>query len=396
MKNFELLTLSVVAATLVTMTGCSSDDDDSSSASGPSAPSEISTPVELNASAARNAMALIFRNQSIRPAPKRVHIPDNDRNTTQGNTEVRDCDISGTETTTYTETTIENGDASWSDIETESTVYDNCIDNDVAPYDTRTRNGTYTWTEEESYDPNTRINKTRDYEFADHTDFHENNNSKISKRTTYTALSMEEIMTAKGSSDFGEHISHQNGEMKYVETNADGNITNGNREVYGNVRYVEETVDSRSKKITINGFVTNYETNSSGIEKLSRGTYVNNYVIHWYRPDNSWKEEAVTVNGTIGDLCLGGSISISTNPVVHSNQYEYFDKDGNNPSTSSRSSTVLPYSGQQQVTGTNSATITYDYNTTKRTSATVKIGNETMVYGTWDEFLADSSCGNHP
>jgi len=392
MKNFELLTLSVVAATLVTMTGCSSDDDDSSSASGPSAPSEISTPVELNASAARNAMALVFRNQSIRPAPRRAHVPNNDRNTTQGNTEVRDCDIAGTETQSYTETTIDQGSAGESYRYSETTVYDNCIDNDVPPYDTRTRNGTKSYSEDDSYSAEDDLELSHWIENADYTDFRENNNSKISDKRTYTDYSSEENYSDDNTLE-KETLTH-NGTYTYVLTDADGKVIGGNRTIYGTYSFTSERVSSKMRKKSYNGFYSRYDTNSSGAEKLTQGTYYSNYVMHWYKPDtNKYKEEAVTVSGTVGDLCLGGSISISTSPVVHSNQYEYFDKDGNNPSTSSRSSTVLPYSGQQQVSGANSATITYEYNTTKRTSATVKIGNETMVYGTWSEFLADNSCG---
>jgi len=392
MKNFELLTLSVVAATLVTMTGCSSDDDDSSSASGPSAPSEISTPVELNASAARNAMALIYWDGRIQPAPLRIGIPDNDRNTSQSSTEIRDCDISGTETTTQSEVTTENGDAGWSHTETASVHYDNCIDNSTPPYDTHTRNGRYEETTESSYITETRTRRTREYVLEDYTSALENNNSKVSDIHTYTSHLKETIETR--SDNFRENFMHEDGEKKQVITDADGKVTGGERSLYGNIQMTAESVSSTSKKYTVNGFMSQYETNSTGDESIKEGVYFSNYVIHWYKPDRQDnQEEAVTVNGTIGDLCLGGSVTVSTAPVVHSNQYAYFDKDGNNPNPSSKSTTVLPYSGQQQIIGANSATITYDYNTTKRTSATVTIGNETMVYGTWDEFLADNSCG---
>jgi len=394
MKRIELLTLSVVTATLIMSTGCSSDDDDNK-ASGPTAPSEVSTPVELNASVARNAMALIYWNGGVKPSPVRKGNPGgNDGNTSEGGTEVRDCDISGTETTTYSYIETDDGNGGGSEIDTESVQYDNCIDNDESPYDTRTYNGTYTWTDEESYDAKSDTHVNRTYTFDNYTDFRENNNSKISERVTYSNYMMEEKEISKEEISFAQQIMNYDGEYKKVLTNDDGNVTGGERTVYGALSMTIELVKNDhnalvSKKFTANGFESNYETNSTGDETLEDGIYVSNYMIHWYKPDyeNNSNEEAVSVSGTIGGTCLGGSITISTDPLVRSNHNDYFDKDGH------QGSSVLPYSGQQHISGTNSATVAYDFNSTMNTSATVTIGNESKKYGTWSEFLADNSCG---
>ena len=403
MKNIELLTLSIATATLLVSTGCSSDDDSSPAASGPSAPSEISTPVELNASAARNALALVFNNHRIRPAGG-LPPPPVDGNSSNSGTSVRDCDISGTETTTGAETQSDLGNGSWSSVETETTTFDNCIDNsDNLSYDTYTQKGSDSYSYESNYNADTDLTSSVNSYSDNYSAAYENNTTQLSETRTYSSYTKESTNIYKGDTRSGwlprtKSTYTVNGEYERVDTDADGKAIDGYRNVYGAYSKVREYVyhdgSETSKKYTINGFRSYYDTNSTGDESLDRGHYFTNYVIHWYQPDSeNTREEAVTVSGTIGDLCLGGSITIATSPVIHSNQYEYFDKDGSASGDWSFSSSVLPYSGKQSISGSNSATITYDYNGTKQTSASVTIGDDTQVYGTWAELLADSTCG---
>ena len=396
MKKLELLTLSIVTATLIVATGCSDDDGDKK-ASGPSAPSKVTAPAELNTSSAHNAVALIYRTGSIRPAPKKDWGGrGGDGNVSESSTDVRDCDISGTETTTRSTTRIDNGDAGWSRMDSASYTFDNCIDyDDVYGYDKRTRNGVRSETVEDAYSAETDTQTTHAYGHLNYTDFYENNTTQKSRQQTYTDLTREFKGSVTDSLERRVLYRAENGEDKYIETDVNGNVIDGKRRVYS-INGTEERIADVSKEYTANGFFAHYETNSTGDESLKESDYYSNYTVHWYKPDtgddSDNREEAVTVNGTIGSTCLGGSITITTDPVVHSNQYAYFDKDGNNPNESQKSSSVLPYSGKQTISGANSATIIYDFNSTKNTSATITIGEESMKYGTWDEFLTDSSC----
>ena len=396
MKKIELLGLSLITAALVMTTGCSDDDDDKK-ASGPSAPSEISTPVELNASVARNALALVFEDGSISPAPMREPDRDGpDENSSESSTRVIDCDISGTMTITRSSVFTSTREVDWSGVITESKQYDNCMDNDDE-YDTRTRNGMESTTQEKSYTEETDTNMRREYIYRDYSDFHEDNNTHRSDKTTYTAYTKEKIETYQDSIERSTTYRLEDGERKAIERDAEGTILNGEREYYGTINMTRERINDISEDVTVNGFFAMYDVNATGGEKIIEGGYYSDYRVHWYEPDtgngSDSHEEAITVDGTIGNLCLGGSITISTAPVVHSNQYDYFDKDGNAPG-SAKSSTVLPYSGQQHISGANSATVTYDFNSTKNTSATVTIGSESKVYGTWSEFLADNNCSD--
>ena len=402
MKKIELLTLSIVTATLIVATGCS-DDDDTKQASGPSAPSESSTPVELNESVARNAVALIFGDSNgIRPAPKRGISFDS--NSSQNGTSVRDCDIEGEQTTHTSSVNTDLGNGNWSVVEVKDITYDNCIDvSDSPAYDTITKTGYDNSTVHVSYDAETSWVTEEERWDAHYTFVSENNTTKESNTDNYSiteesTLVYEEFakiaIVPKSAQvrrvDPRKMVSmheYTSGEVKNFNSDEDGNVTDGFHAIV-NITIDGEYVNSgsTSQKLTFNGFSADYDMNSSG-EKLTASEYYNNYVIHWYRPDpDNANEQAIKVSGTIGDLCLGGSITITTDPVIHSNQSDYKDK--NDASGHS----VLPYSGVQQISGSNDMSITFDYNTTMNTSATVKIGDTSMTYGTWSELLAGSSC----
>ena len=408
MKRIELLTLSVVTATLIVATGCSSDDDDKK-ASGPSAPQESAAPVELNESVARNAIALITRDNNSMMLPSAARGPD--RNISNSGTTIRDCDISGTVTTTYVHTETDLGNASWSEVDAGDQTYDNCVDNSGNPsFDTMTRTGTYSYRHEKTYDAETGLT-TEIYKDDGHsTSISENNNTQHSYTDNYSMTEESTIVyidngkLAPKANLMGPGFSPRttvsayfslNGEDKWVMTDDTGKIVDGGKTVAGafntTIEYVYDGSRHKvSEKSSTNGFISHYDINSSGDENLTSSSYFKDYVVHWYVPDNGsgsdGDEEAIKISGTIGDLCLGGSITIATDPTIFSNQVKYKDKDDNHGDD------VLPYAGAQQISGSNTLTVGFEHNATLNTSATVTIGSESKVYGSWAELLAGSSC----
>jgi len=400
MKKMELLGLSVVTAALIVSTGCSSSDDDSSS--GPSAPSEITQAVEMNVSVAQNAMALVSNNVNSLPelAPARVHArlaALKARSSEIGSgTQTYNCDVSGTYTEEWSYKTTGDVDTepnkSWSQEDNYSESYDNCIDdysgvNFVGDeLDERIKNGIYEYHAYSEYNSETNQSKGS---------YSSSNTVLKVKRSTTTKATITDMSNDNMSfeitydgideerTDINATIAYSlNGtadEMYHTDASGAKVAGIGERRVE-NFMFSSERVYTPAKstaKLNINGFNTQYDTNSTG-EHVIDGAYFSNYHVENTKMGD---EETITISGTVGNKCLGGSITVSVDPIIKDNDILYHE---------------LPYSGNIVLSGSNKTAIEFsvddDTASPKTTKATMSVDDgPATVFTTWST-LATGKC----
>jgi hypothetical protein len=419
MKKFELLGLSLITAALVMTSGCSSDDDDGKS--GPSAPSEITQGVELNTSATNNAMALLGVAMDDMPelAPARLTprlsaLKVARSSGSENSTVTYPCEISGTYTITNNSKSTGDSDKtppeSWSEESHNSKTYDNCVDNYSGvnfsgdALDQVVRNGVLS--AESNIDEDGDEGEEADIGFMD--DYAEyNSDTNRSKLRNSLNMSYSEIYrsstteaTITSTYDFAFSVTSEfdgtdadrkdinitdslsvNGSVEKYQTNAAGERVAGvgERIIYGDYKQVSERlyVPARSTgTLHINGFYTLYETNSTG-EHLIEGGYFNNYHVESVKVGD---EQETTISGTIGDTCLGGSITVAVDPVIKDNEVTYPDQ--------------LPYAGKATLKGSNTSTVTFSINSgdPTKTQATVQVDDGPLTqFDDWAS-LATGEC----
>ncbi len=399
MKKIELLGLSAVTAALI-MTGCSSDSDNKSSI--PSAPAEATTPLEINTTTVQNVMALLQNGgggpMSSQLAKIQAKVAALKASGNENSTDSYNCDISGTWTSTYTASWSDSPDGSWSSTYAYTDTYNNCIDNYSGTNDVgdelnmRVQSGTYSWVNTGEYNSDTNRSKDSWSGTSNIVTSYENNETSASKVYT-SADSYSGSREADGDYVYASNVSYSSssfisGEYKRVDTNTTGDTVYGYRYVYGNYKTSnEETMDYNigeyvHSKLTADGHYTNYDTNSSG-EYLDYSHYFKNFVME--STSDGANENNMSANGTIGDTCLGGSVTLSTAPVIQENQIDYLD------GSEATGLNVLPYAGGASMTGSTTAAISFAADDTNHTSATVTIGETNTTYVRWSD-LAVGDC----
>ena len=400
MKTLELLSLSVITATLIVSTGCSSDDD--GDGSGASAPSEITKGVELNTSVTNNAMALLGSAMNELPdlAPARMAsrlaaLQVTRSSNSDNSTRTYQCDISGSYTnTSYTKTTGDRDDKpkeSWSYEHHWSVTYDDCVDNYSGvnyvgdTLDQSIRDGVLDGSEYSEYNSDT--NRSKD-------NYSSNRSYSIIYRSSSTEATITNVYDdnmswqaeAEGTDLYGDNVDFTghftlNGtkEMYHTNTSGDKVAGIGTREVSGGFSISSERVYTPAKAtstLAMNGFTTQYETNSTG-EHVIEGEYYDNYKVTAVKVGD---EQTTTMSGTLGSTCLGGSVTVSVDPIIKENDVTYHDQ--------------LPYDGKATLKGSNTSTVTFsvrsDDNT--KTQATVQVDDGPLTqFNDWNT-LATGKC----
>jgi len=404
MRRLELVGLSVITAALVLTAGCSDDEDNKSS--GVSAPSEITKGVELNTSVTTNAMGAVLKTiindlpdqapaRLISKRAKQIALSSGSSNSTI----TTPCEVSGS--ITVSNTTTESGDRDdkpeegWTYEQHIDITYDNCVDNFSGvnfvgdALDEEFGNGTEQYVTYSEYNKDT--NRSRD-NFSSSTDYSIVQRSSTTEATvtrTFQDNFSGEMVTDGmnfGADDVNTSTNWtESGKSEFYHTDVNGNRVPGigtrdESDLHATSEHIYTTAKSTST-LYINGFVASYETNSTG-EHLIEGEYYNNYNIESIKIGD---EEEITVSGTIGGSCLGGSVTVSVNPVIKSNDVLYPDLGPSNP--------ALPYAGQATLTGSNTATVTFsvDSSDNTKTQATVKVNETQSVFTDWNT-LATGKC----
>ncbi len=406
MKKIELLGLSAVTAVLI-MTGCSSDDNNG----GAVAPAEITAAVDLNSSTLKTAIYMLrsISNNKL-PAPQLATATTTTGGGHENNSYTYDCDVSGSYTETYTYSwdgvqDADHGDElgmSWSWTETETTTYNNCLDEyaytnnysgDLMTH--RLRTGSYSLEKTNSYDLDTNTSKQTNVWSDNYSYAYENNESEATmiyiynqNRTRTSVWAGESYRDTYYLAD-GASYNYQdvrNGLDSRVDTNSTGSIIYGYKTEKGNYNEVQEGVKSVSDKYTVNGFSSSYDMNTSGEWVLSGGKSFSNFVIT--STANGTDEDNMTVSGKMGSACIGGSVTFATAPVLQQDQVNYFN------TYSTNNNYTLPHAGAMTVSGTGSATVTFDSNESNYTSAIISgIDDVNETVGSWYD-LAVQTCVN--
>ena len=407
MKNMELLGLSVVAAALIMTTGCSSSDDSSSPASGPSAPSEITTPVELNSSSVRNAMALLtstrFSSSPERSAAFEAKFGSSANTGSKSGTDTYDCEITGTQTDTWSKSWSNssysswgNGDesTSWKSEGSGTTTYNNCTSysngttHDGNSTNIRIRNGSSSYNYVNSFDADTNRSLESNSNSDNYTTSYEDNESAVGYKYTYAQTYSYRSEWSGNDYEWNTHTGvikdsrNVNGTRQREDLNDTGDVYYGYREVSGDLQLASEYENGVYETSTANGFDTRYDTNTSG-EFLTYGSSYSNFK---FNLTENGDESNITVSGTLGSTCLGGSVTYATNPVVQENQIDYFAGDG-----VTNGNSVLPYTGVLTLTGAGSSTITFSHDDANNTSAVISASDGDLTVDTWND-LAIGTC----
>ena len=403
MKKVELLGLSVVAA--LVMTGCNSDDD-AVAATGAEAPAELTAPIDINYTSIKNAMyvATSMANSKL-PVPMLAVVADTGSGK-ENTSDTYDCDISGTYTDTYTYSWsgvdgAQHSDGNgldWTWTENYTTKYNNCVDTysstqwplylDMA---TRTRNGSDSWEMTNSYDVDTNTSKQKMVTSDNYTDAREDNESEASVVYTYdkarTRTRVWEGDVYADAEITGASYSYtdfKNGFEMREDTNTTGSIVYGDKTVKGNYSETKEGVWDETATYAANGFTTSYDINASGEMELDGGKSFKKFAIT--TTANGADEDNITISGTIGNSCLGGSVDFGTAPVVQSDEVNYFS-DLIDPTVD-----VLPHAGAFSVGTASVAFSVYDTNKTQAVITGVEAdANETVL--NWTD-LAIQNCVN--
>ena len=393
MRKMYLVSLSVAAAALIVATGCSSSDDGGDA--GLSAPAELTQGVELNTSVVTNAMALFGGTMDSLPdlAPARFAAMRIARSSsTENESSTQSCDINGTRTitTVYKETGDKSAkpNENWSEEFTEIETYDNCIDNYSGvnfvgdALDERLTKGSSTYIEYDSYSSDTNQSTSR---FSGKVNVSEikrssttkatitsNTNDNFSSEATFDGLDDEAT-----NANFKDSFSYY-GTSEMYHTNANGDRVAGVGErIDLDFKETSEriyTVAKSTSLLDFDGFIAVYETNSTG-EHMVYGYYANNYHVARTKEGD---EETTSISGKIGGSCLGGSVTVTVDPIIKENDVDYIE---------------LPYAGYVTLQGSNKATIEFsvadDTLTPQTTQAGVTVdGNPQVQFTTWNALAA--------
>lgn len=400
MKKIEIVGLSVVSAALL-LTGCGSSSDSKSS---PTAPSDVTAPLAMDLNATKNVMALATQGIGIFRASSKVSaIAENVKTKAlaisdaggDSGTETFDCTVSGTRTQSWN-TSWSETDAGWSETVSETTTYNHCVDNyntTINGEDTnlRTYNGSSTYSRTGEYDNVEDVSKMSISGSDNYTETYESNETLTSRtRTSTGTINLNEeadgtwlMSTSEPAYNFSIALNITDNS---TDVNSTGSTVGGEEVIYALTMTSEGLQDDTYGKDTANGFYSAYDINSSGDKVLMYSDYFGNYMEE-YTSDGA-NEHNMTVTGTRGSTCLGGSVTVATNLTIQENQQDYQDENNNTGSS------VLPYSGVITLTGTGASMITFDHNETNNTSATVSIDDVNTTFGTWGT-LADGPCGGY-
>ena len=410
MKKMDLLGLSVVAAALI-LTGCSSDSDDTTpTASGPTAPAAVTTPVEMNQSNVQNSVALLdstMNNMSVNAKIAAKHASVEAKMTTVKATVMAEgpvsneynCSVSGKYTETYEYVYLPpDGSGSWSDTYTDTVVYDNCVDNTSMMVDGVTLNlvtntGSWSWGYSYGYNGDTNLS----YDSNSYTDTYQNvydtnltEGDMTSRTYSYNSTGSwnssadgEGMMTSVEAPAY-YNSSSDKGTDSMTDTNSSGHEINGYRDDFDETYSFAMAQDNSHGEMNGDGFYAYYESNATG-ETLVYSEYLDNFTMTFADQGN---ESNSTIDGTIGDTCLGGSTTFATVVTVQENQADYWsDANMSGPD-------VLPHDGNLTLTGSTSATLgfwTYDQN---RTQARVEAPDQNKTYKNWTELIGSSPCAS--
>ena len=413
MKNMELLGLSVVAAALIMTTGCSSSDDSSSPASGPSAPAELSSPMEMNGTSAKNAMYGLKNNASPAAARRAASKAEfaalaASRVASGGDsgTDTYNCGVSGTYTYSYSSSYTGNpgstDGSSWSDDYSQTYTANNCVDNysssisNGEPVNLQTDNGTGGYSYHNEYNADTNISKHSYSSSDNYTTVYENNETGMESvsRTRTNTRTRSNYSEQKGQGWTGSAEATwksnwtRSGERSSVDVNSTGSKFYGYKKVWGNQSGSEEGVqDDSNGKFTQNGFYAYYDMNDSGEWNYVRGSNYVNFVTVYSDAGN---ESNITLNGGYGDDCLGGTVNFTTSTLIQENTVDYQSTDA-----TATGDEILPYTGKLTMSGTSTATVTFKHDESNNTSATLNVNDsdETPDPVRWNQ-LAVQNCVN--
>ncbi len=377
MKVSHILSISAVTAAIL-LTGCS---DDSKSNPAITAPDEVKQAVDLNQTTIQNVMAYIRYNVGGPSAPQKA--VSNPGGGTNSGTETVDCTLGGTRTYSYLNTQEYETDGSYSYYDTWSNTYNNCIEPSTNSYTdftaTRyTQKGTTSNYYSSHYDANTSTNSYTNGGEDNYTAVYDNNESD----TGLSSYTVTRKSTAAYTYDnlTKTNTQNRNGERSYLDRNATGDIVNGYKDIWD--RWSMTSVNMpEHEQVNANGSYTRTNYSTDGSSTLSNADYFVNFEFSAVGGD----DHNISVSGKAGSLCLGGSVSFATNPIVREDQVSYMDENN------ATGGNVLPYSGTLTVTGTSSATVVFDNNTT-HSEAVVHIGDTNTTYGSWST-LANGPCG---
>ncbi len=396
MKNIELLGISAAAAVLI-LTGCS---DDSNGDSEPSAPSEVTQAADMNISQTKTVISFIQDGGIMAGSPRLavmkaslVAKADSLPGSGGGSgTETTDCEISGTKVHTWKSEWIQSDDGSRSDNYSDTYTYNNCIDGSSTTVQSETmtqyvQKGSLSFYGSQTYNSDSAlIGRIERQTFNNYSERYESNTSLTSRTTTndYTfemkigiepAIVQSQTLSVKGTAE------------QDVETNSTGHIVDGLTGSYNLTQTVEEGDDH--EKVAINGFYAVYDINASG-SFINESRYYKDYLLEFTHDTSN--DSNITVSGTLGNTCLGGSVTLSTNPVIRENSVDYFDGDDKNKSSGGD---VLPYTGAMSIVGMTNATVTFDTNETNNTSAFIQAGETNATAYFWND-LDERTCVPQP
>ena len=407
MRRPETVVLSSAAAVLIMMVGCS-DDGSTTSPSGPAIPSEISAALEMNATSARNAIYAIKAGgaaPAVRRAPPsaaaQTDLLMRVANGTDSSTSTYSCDISGSHTHIYSYgfsgVPRAGTGESWSEEEKNIDIYDNCIDIQSSSIliagvaetvNIRRRNGRKERSYQDAYNADTNITTHITFESNDYTTIDENNQTLTSRTYTSTHTrrfsSKEDGETWTGTASAAwSTTTSDDGEIVTLDTNSSGILRQGNRLLYGALTIEQEGRQDYSwGRSSRNGFFARYDINSSGDLQLS-STY--RFVSFVSEFSSSAQEYNLSVNGSYGDECLGGTVAFKTAALIEEDSVRYLDGDGNTGSN------VLPYTGKLTMSGSSTATVTFTADATDHTSALLSVDNNDINVTRWSD-LSVRSC----
>lgn len=395
MTKINLISVSVVTAALL-ISGCNDSDSSSASSSGGSADiAALKQPIVMDDAGVKAALGLLENaftqfsgNTKLAKRSEKVLESIGARQEAQAEGIPIDCGISGTyeNTSNYTSSQDENG--SYSSDEW-GTIWDNCVEassNTVGaePTNLHVRNGTRSYYYTSEYNNIDDTSKYTNGGADNYTESYESNETLTSRTDTYNSTgdftNEQGITTSK-------FTRLQNGTSKSVDVNSTGDTFDGWEDVYENYSEVDESLnDGSAGTYTLNGAYSYAE----GTDPVHEAEYYDNFVVEWTR---MYAEKTLIINGTIGHLCLGGSVSVETTTTMLENQSDYFN------GTGSTGSEVLPYAGNASLTGEDSvaATVAFETDEGNNTSAKLTVGTgEPTTHTSWSDLTDGSTCNIGP
>ncbi|WP_345969441.1 hypothetical protein WCX72_08830 [Sulfurimonas sp. HSL1-6] len=405
MKRVSVIGISVATAALI-IGGCGS------SSSGPSAPSEIKAATSIDLATVESALSMLYNGgitAASAPASTMKAAVADIKTAIQAKVAAGsgsgensysytyDCQISGTRTNSYESSYDYPAEGGWTETYKYTYRYDHCIDNSSAtingePANRYFENGTYSYTNSATYSIDSNMSKET-WSWSDNRSYGYDNNETTTSRTYTRKNNGKETWEADG--DYFDATGvpawsdtwHYSGSDKRVDINSSGKVSGGERNVYNETWTDSGAQDNSHYKTMADGFYSHYETDANGVESLTGGEYYNNFVMEVYA---NGSEENITISGTYGTTCLGGSVTFKTDPVVQSNQDDYFDGDG------LHGNNVLPYAGTVTVSGSGSATVGFDANASMYSTVTIVAPDGNATYSRWDDIPAGTCSAMMP